>query len=85
MLPYVASLMSGTVTGMMVGDSLGAIPTSANVPATSASANPQVTGDGMPVPNTTSPRTHLTVSALMVVAAIVVLFAGSRFLRDARI
>lgn len=86
-LPYAASLIGGTVTGMMVGDTLGAIPTKVSVPATGngGAAAPKATASGAPVSAATTPRQHLFTSAGIVVGAIVVLLFGSRLLRDARI
>lgn len=86
---YVASLLGGTVSGMIVGDAMSAVPTRVAVPATGsggAAIPAKATGTGTPVnSNTTTPRQHLYTSAAIVVGAIVILLAGSRALRDARI
>lgn len=83
---YVASTMGGVVTGMIVGDSLGAIPQAAAVPATSSSAAPKVTAEGTPVSgNNVTARQTVFMSAGYVIAAMAILLLGSRFLRDARI
>lgn len=79
------SLLGGVVTGMIVGDSMGAIPTRAAVPATGNNAKPKATASGKPVSNTTTARQSLYHSAMIVVGAIVVLLLGSRALKDARI
>ena len=85
--PYIASVLGGTVTGMYVGDTLGAVPTRVAVPATGAggAAQAKATANGVPVNPNTTPRQHLFTSAAIVVAAIAVLLLGSRFLREARI
>lgn len=87
MFPYVASVIGGTVTGMYVGDSLGAVPTRVAVPATGSggAATAKATANGTPVNPNTTPRQHLFTSAAVVIAAIAVLLLGSRALRDARI
>lgn len=70
---------------MIVGDAMGAVPMKATVPATSNSATAKQTADGKPVSSSTTARQSLWMSAFYVVGAIVVLIAGSRFLKDARI
>lgn len=78
------TLLGGVVTGMIVGDAMGAVATKATVPATSNSATAKATGDGTPVGKTTA-RQSLYHSGLIVVAAVGVLLLGSKFLKDARI
>ena len=80
-----AMSLGGMVTGMYVGDILGAVPTKAAVPATGASATPKATADGTPVSGVQTPRQSLFLAAGYVIAAVVVLLLGSRFLKDARI
>lgn len=80
-----ATTLLGVSTGMIVGDSLGAIPSKAAVPATSNSAVPKATADGTPVNGTPTARQSLFTSALIVLFAIAVLLLGSRALKDARI
>lgn len=82
---YTASLMTGVVSGMIVGDALGAIPGKTTAPATSASSTPRATADGKPVSSTQTPRQSLFLSAVFVVSAIAILLLGSRALKDARI
>lgn len=84
--PYSAAMaLGGIVAGTAVADVLGSVPTRANVPATSSSAKPMATADGTPVNTSQTPRQTLFLSALIVVAAMLVLLAGARFFRDARI
>jgi hypothetical protein len=80
-----ATTLGGVVTGMMVGDAMGAIPTKVAVPATSNNATPKATANGKPVSSNMSPRQSLWLSAFFVVGAIAVLVFGDRFLKDARI
>lgn len=80
-----ATTMGGVVTGMMVGDTLGAIPTKTAVPATSNSSSPKATADGKPVSKQSTPRQSLWLSAFFVVGAMAVLVFGDRILKDARI
>lgn len=77
--------LGGAVSGMMVGDALGSIATTAAVPATSNSAKAKATANGQPVNPAPSAKQSLWHSAFIVVAAIAVLLLGSRALRDARI
>jgi hypothetical protein len=86
--PYIASLLGGTVSGMIVGDSLGAVPTKTTVPATGsggAAIPAKSTANGTPVNPTQTPRQLLHFAAAYVVGAILVLLLGSRALRNARI
>lgn len=86
MIPYTASLLSGMVPGMMVGDVLGSVPQEANVPATSASAKPKVVSDGTPV-STSGPsaRQSLWMSAFIVLLAMGILVFGASKLDGIRI
>lgn len=84
-MSYVASTLGGTVTGMIVGDAMGAVPQTAAVPATSSSAAPKVTAEGTPVSSNVTARQTVFMSAGYVIAAMAILLLGSRFLRDARI
>lgn len=80
-----AMAFSGVVSGMIVGDTLNAMPTKAAVPATGASSTPKATADGTPVSGAQTPRQSLFLAASYVVVAVFILLAGSRFLKDARI
>lgn len=80
-----ATAMGGAVTGMMVGDTLGAIPTKTAVPASSNSSTPKATADGKPVGSNPTPRQSLWLAAFFVIGAMAVLVFGDRFLKDARI
>lgn len=80
-----ATAMGGMVSGMMVGDALGAIPMKIAVPATSNSSTPKATANGRPVSKNPSPRQSLFLSAFFVIAAMAILVFGDRFLKDARI
>jgi hypothetical protein len=82
---YAATLIGGTVSGMIVGDAMGAVPMKSTFPATSSSSVPKTTADGKAVSSNVTPRQHLYMSAAYVVGAIAVLLLGSRALRDARI
>lgn len=84
--PYVASLASGAVAGMIVGDNLGAVATPAAVPATNASATPKATATGKPVSGgAMTPRQTVVLAAFYVVVALAVLLLGARVFKDARI
>jgi len=82
---YTASLMVGTVSGMIVGDVLGAIPTPAAVPATSSAAKPKTTAAGTPVTGDMTARQIVFLSAFYVIVAMLILILGARVLKDARI
>lgn len=82
---YSAALVSGTVGGMIVGDTLGAVATAANVPATSSSATPKATANGTPVSGAVTPRQTVFTSAAIVVGALAFLLLGSRVFKNARI
>lgn len=77
--------LGGVVSGMIVADTLNAVPTAAPVPATGTSAKPKTTGDGTPVSGAQTPRQNLFLSATYVVGAMIILLLGSRYFRDARI
>jgi len=77
--------LGGVVSGMMVGDALGAIATTAAVPATNNSARAKATATGQPLNSQPTAKQSLWMSAMIVVGAIAVLLLGSRALRDARI
>jgi len=85
LLATVATGLGGAVTGMYVGDMMGAVPQKAAVPATSNSATSKVTGNGGIVSGGTTARQSLWYSAVIVLGAIGVLIGGSRVLKDARI
>lgn len=80
-----ATTLGGVVTGMIVGDTLGAIPSKTTVPATSQASTPKSTASGKPVSKNPTPRQSLWLSAFIVVAAVAALIFGDRFLKDARI
>lgn len=80
-----ATTMGGLTGGMVMGETLGAIPTTANVPATGGSAKPKVTASGTPVNPTATPRQSLWMSAAIVIGALCILVLGSRYFKDARI
>jgi len=80
-----ATTLGGVVTGLMVGDALGAVPTRVAVPATSNSAKAKATASGVPVGGAPTPRQSLFLSAFVVVAAVGVLIVGSKVLKDARV
>lgn len=84
--PYMASVVGGTTVGTMAGDTLGAVPVAANVPATSASSKPKVVSDGAPV-QTSAPtaRQSLWMSAAIVLAAMGLLVFGAKKLDGIRI
>lgn len=79
------SWLGGTVTGMMVGDAMGALPQRATVPATSNSSTAKQDGNGKPLSKTPTAKQSLWLSAFYVVGAIGILLLGSRALQDARI
>lgn len=80
-----ATTLGSVVTGMYVGDAMGAVATTAAVPATSGAAKPKADATGRPVNPTPTAKQSLFMSAAIVVGAIAVLLLGSRALRDARI
>jgi len=82
---YAASLVGGTVAGMIIGDNLGAVATPAPVPATSSSAKPKATANGKPVTGDVTARQTVFLAAGYVVAALAVLLLGARVFKDARI
>jgi len=87
MLSAAVTTLGSVVTGMMVGDAMGAIPmkSSSGIPATSHSATTKTTANGKTVASTETPRQLLLLGGFYVVAAMAVLFGGSKFLKDARI
>ncbi len=80
-----AMALAGVVGGGIASDTLAAVPTAANVPATGASSRPKATADGTPVGGAQTPRQALFLSAAYVVVALAILLFGARFLKDARI
>lgn len=80
-----ATLLGGTVAGMIVGDSLNAIPQRATVPATSSSSTPKATASGKAVSGDLTPRQNVWGAAFIVLGALALLVFGDRFLKDARI
>lgn len=83
-----ATLVGGVVTGMIVGDSLGAMGQS-YMPAAQASAVPQTAAptrrDGSPAAPAPTARDTLHLSAFFVIGALVFLIFGSRALKGARV
>jgi hypothetical protein len=79
------SFLGGTVTGMIVADAMGAVPTKQAVPATTNAAKAKTDVAGKPVSSSATPRQTLWMSAAIVVGALGVLVFGSNVLKDARI